>query len=124
MQNKISFGALIFKYIIKFQLKIHSQISLLVVACNLNIKELKCPAGQLLYIADAMYGRQSIYVCPNIWSKETNCKSDTSIAVVRANCHMKSSCKITANTDAFGDPCTGVRKYLEVRYQCVTAPIM
>ena len=83
------------------------------------MKEIKCPEGQLIFVADAMYGRQSINVCPTIWDKETNCKSDLSLSVVRANCHMKNSCKITARTDAFGDPCPGVRKYLQVRYQCV-----
>ena len=92
---------------------------LAVVACNLNVKQLKCPVGQVLHILDAMYGRQSVYVCPNIWSKTTNCKSASSLSVVRANCHLKNSCKITAYTDAFGDPCKGVRKYLQVTYHCV-----
>ncbi|XP_065064969.1 nematocyst expressed protein 6-like [Rhopilema esculentum] len=108
-----------FKY-----LQIKYRCTTKVIACNLNVKEIKCPVGQLIYVADAMYGRQSIYVCPTIWDRETNCKSDSSLSVVRANCHMKNSCKITARTDAFGDPCPGVRKYLQVRYQCVMPNVL
>ena len=88
-------------------------------ACNLNIKEIRCPEDQVIYIADAMYGRQSTDICPTIWDKDTNCRSNSSLSVVRASCHWKNQCKITAYTDAFGDPCEGVRKYLEVRYQCI-----
>jgi len=105
-----------FKY-----LQIHYRCTKRIVACNLNVKDIKCPRNQVIYIADAMYGRQSINVCPTIWDKRSDCKAETSLSVVRANCHLKNQCKITARTGAFGEPCKGVRKYLEVRYQCIIA---
>ena len=43
------------------------------------------------------------------------CHSGTSMSVVKHRCQGQRSCTLYATNSAFGDPCVGTEKYLEVK---------
>lgn len=45
--------------------------------------------------------------------------SRRSFRVIQEMCGSKSNCTLFASSQVFGDPCSGVDKYLEVHYQCL-----
>merc|ERR1711962_786819 len=88
-------------------------------ACERQNLDISCEAGKVLRIVWATYGRldgrtnrgkQGIH--------ERNCRASKSLEVVKNRCQSKRSCFINAGNSVFGDPCYGVKKYLEVHYQC------
>lgn len=90
-------------------------------ACEGTTLELKCERGQEIMVVDANYGRTSRRVC-NGRGEEVNrvrdCKSPRSREIVNAACGERRRCSIKADNSVFGNPCPGVRKYLEVSYIC------
>ncbi|KAI8498127.1 hypothetical protein Bbelb_240710 [Branchiostoma belcheri] len=92
-------------------------------ACEDQALRLSCSNGRTLFIVDATYGRTTSSHscrCGFLFQCRTNCRSDTSLAVVRAACQGKQRCAVAASNDVFGDPCLFVQKYLEVSYRCTT----
>ena len=81
--------------------------------------DLKCPiSNQKLTVNYANFGRTSETTCSH--NSNTNCKAENSLSIVKAACNGKNSCLVTArNSDFGGDPCGGIHKYLEVKYECV-----
>ena len=81
---------------------------------------LQCPNGSAIKVVSANYGRTNTGYCQKYsWSK-VNCaskQSDTNNKV-RSECDNKQQCSISASNGAFGDPCFGTYKYLEVWYTC------
>ena len=90
-------------------------------ACEGETLDLKCPiSNQKLTVNYANFGRTSETACPNSANSNTNCKAENSLSIVKAACNGKNSCLVTArNSDFGGDPCGGIHKYLEVKYECV-----
>ncbi|KAI8496672.1 hypothetical protein Bbelb_253270 [Branchiostoma belcheri] len=90
-------------------------------SCEGGTVKLFCSDRKTLLILDANYGRTSAShscACSNC---RTDCRSDTSLAVMRAACQGNQQCTVTASDDVFGgDPCNGVQKYLEVSYRCIS----
>ena len=43
---------------------------------------------------------------------------------VAERCDGEQSCQFSAHNGVFGDPCPRTRKYLEVKYRCVTAEVV
>ena len=82
---------------------------------------LSCPSSLTLTIAQAFWGTRS---------REDLCDNDVSTCVgtdafrvetldiVREECDGEVWCDIETDTDVLGEPCQGVRKYLEVDYDC------
>ncbi|CAH1274713.1 ADGRL2 [Branchiostoma lanceolatum] len=56
------------------------------------------------------------------WMRElaaTDCEAAGSLQIVKSACDGLTSCTVQADNGLFGDPCRGVRKYLEITYNCV-----
>ena len=85
--------------------------------CEDNTHEIVCPAGSIIHIRDAKYGRWNSSTCPS--SAMGTCDSfiDHTDAV-RADCEGKQSCFYTAS-NTYGDPCGGIQKYTDIDYACV-----
>lgn len=80
-------------------------------------KQLTCQPGYYIHISYAMYGRLTSTICAKV--SRNNCISSKSLSVTQAKCQYKQTCTVTATNNWYGDPCTNIQKYLQVRYQCV-----
>ena len=95
-------------------------------ACQNDDLTLECPAGQVLKIHRARYGRNSNDICTKYAngndrpSSQLNmCSgSETTLEKVRGSCEGKASCTIKASSSVFGDRCVGTFKYLKVVHSC------
>ena len=90
--------------------------------CEHETLHLECPAGYVISIQSANYGRLDRNICnDNPWNTDTDsCASlERSLAIARANCDEHTSCDIAATFNVFGNPCGDVFKYLEVTHECV-----
>ncbi|XP_057301474.1 rhamnose-binding lectin-like isoform X2 [Hydractinia symbiolongicarpus] len=88
------------------------------VACEHKALNVRCPAGTVIRITYANYGRLSKSICPGVNSHRT-CRASSSFHKVRAACNGRRFCSVAASNRVFGDPCHGVYKYLIVRHTCV-----
>ena len=85
---------------------------------NQNLK-LTCPANHVINLSEANYGRTvKGDVCPAGVTNVDNCFSSNSLSISKSHCQGKSECTLFVNDEKFGDPCSGVTKYLEVFYEC------
>ena len=92
------------------------------IICEHYQKEIACPPGKSIKIGYANYGRTSDVPCQGARKYiTTNCKSKTSLAIAKRECQGKMNCTLKALNSVWGNPCEGVIKYLDVRYQCVTS---
>lgn len=86
--------------------------------------EIECERGREILVLVARYGRTSETVCnedndhndPRNHIRECNNAIAGHIAITA--CSGKRSCSLSATESVFGNPCVGVRKYLEVEYIC------
>ncbi|XP_068677694.1 L-rhamnose-binding lectin CSL3-like [Montipora foliosa] len=76
--------------------------------------------SQEIDIVRAFYGRTSRIFCQGYGPiKTNNCQSVTSMMVVINQCQGQQTCTLNPTNAAFGDPCVGTAKYLEISYKCV-----
>jgi len=75
-----------------------------------------CGRGARIRVIYANYGRRSSSVCRV--PRHRTCYQRNSLSIMRRRCDGRSSCTVTASNSIFRDPCSGIGKYLEVRYQC------
>ncbi|XP_032689135.1 uncharacterized protein LOC116852673 isoform X1 [Odontomachus brunneus] len=104
-------------------------------ACDEETMTLKCPPGTTISVEHAQYGRAGTYgiskcnssVPPMITgdiSTNHTCISPQSLQhsllqTVVEVCQKKRQCKFNTSPNTFqGDPCPGLRKYIEVAYKC------
>lgn len=81
---------------------------------------ISCPSNQTISIAYANYGRTSEIPCQGKRKYiMTNCKSKTTLIMAKALCEGRRECRITALNTYWGNPCPGILKYMDIRYQCV-----
>ncbi|XP_057307810.1 nematocyst expressed protein 6-like [Hydractinia symbiolongicarpus] len=92
--------------------------------CGFLKDDIKCPFGYVMWIEDAMYGRQNDQVCSYGRTTDTNCSAPGVFQKVSDKCHDKMECRLFAYNREFGEPCKGTFKYLEVKYRCVKKDIM
>jgi len=70
-----------------------------------------------IYVISASYGRSSSSRCGG--GGNTNCHAGSSMRVVENECEGQHRCTVHVTNSAFGDPCVGTQKYLEVDYKCL-----
>ncbi|XP_054752529.2 rhamnose-binding lectin-like [Lytechinus pictus] len=88
-------------------------------SCEGNSLSLSCTSGFVISINRANYGRTTgSETCPHPMILVTECYASNSKAIARELCNGQASCTLYATNDAFGDPCVGTYKYLEVDYTC------
>lgn len=85
--------------------------------CEGESKDIRCPGGAIA-IRKAKYGRWSYFTCG--FSFTTKCERDVTMTLHKM-CDGQAVCKVTAQTSLLGDPCRGVKKYLEFDYACFAA---
>ena len=97
------------------------------VICENKKGSISCPAGKMLDIQCASYGRTSTSTC-HIHPREetmvlTDCASTKDIfSKIKEVCDSQdpSKCWITPTNHLFrDDPCVGTYKYLTVEYECI-----
>lgn len=87
--------------------------------CEHSHMTIDCGSKEI-FIQRATYGRTQKGVCVfrghdgNTW-----CHAGSSLRVARYRCQRQRSCTLHATNAAFGDPCYGTEKYLDVTYSCV-----
>jgi len=79
---------------------------------------LSCSPG-FIYVISASYGRSSSgsHLCGG--GGNNNCHAGSSMRVVENECEGQQRCTVHVTNSAFGDPCVGTHKYLEVKYICL-----
>ena len=78
---------------------------------------MECAAGSdLIDILYVHYGRYDLTTCTP--SLNNNCAASNVWKIVVDKCQSKKTCTIESSVSEFGDPCSGVDKYLHVDYQC------
>ncbi|KAK3094138.1 hypothetical protein FSP39_024610 [Pinctada imbricata] len=88
------------------------------VICEHKSSSVSCPAGHLIKITSANYGRTSKGTCRSSLDRDTNCKASKSLSIVKSICDGNNVCSLEATNSVFGDPCVGTYKYLTVAYNC------
>lgn len=96
------------------------------VACGIVAEgetlDLACPNGApIADVSFASFGLPS-GVCPGKLTKSAKCDANATLGIVKADCIGKTSCSVSADTGAFGDPCYDVVKALAVELKCSQAP--
>lgn len=81
------------------------------VSCEGQQLTINCGSKEI-DILSASYGRTHNGVCGR--SGNTNCHSGISMREVMYECQGQPRCTLHAKNSAFGEPCAGVHKYLEV----------
>jgi len=56
--------------------------------------------------------------CPGPNDQSTQCIGEKSFEKVRSECEGRSKCTVEASNKVFGDPCSGIYKYLNVTHCC------
>ena len=89
--------------------------------CESHSRSISCPANHFILVQSAQYGRLSRQYCTqhsNIGN--TNCRANSNqvLHIVQRWCHNRRSCTVYSGNAHFGDPCSGIFKYLQVKYTC------
>jgi len=62
----------------------------------------------------------SVCRCPHRDINNLECETrNIRDSTIEEECHCESECEIEANNVAFGDPCYGTYKYLNITFICV-----
>ncbi|XP_069140172.1 uncharacterized protein [Argopecten irradians] len=90
------------------------------VFCEHETISIECPAGEMINIKEAFYGRENDVTCtgPGRPVKTIACRSDVALEKYKEICHDKNSCSLQASNSVTGDPCGGTFKYARVSYTC------
>ncbi|XP_035696696.1 uncharacterized protein LOC118430094 [Branchiostoma floridae] len=89
--------------------------------CRHEYLQLSCAEGETLWVLDANFGRTSTtHPCSSCNNCPTDCRAASSLSVVRSACQGQRQCSVLAHHSVFGDPCSGINKYLEASYRCIT----
>ena len=88
------------------------------IICENESDTIGCVGTAVLSILSANYGRTSRDICIHSAMGSINCHASNSLSVITDLCQDETACTITPSNSMFGDPCSGVFKYLEVRYDC------
>ncbi|KAK2175402.1 hypothetical protein NP493_734g00010 [Ridgeia piscesae] len=88
-------------------------------ACQDKTLSLDCPDDGVIRVTEATFGRTTASVCPQEGAQATtNCSEPTALQTASRICNNEHKCDINATTPAFGEPCLGVHKYLNVSFKC------
>ncbi|XP_076072583.1 uncharacterized protein LOC143044445 isoform X2 [Mytilus galloprovincialis] len=89
--------------------------------CQENNLNITCPNNFVISFDDANFGRgRSDSRCSQFWGIESiPCdNNEQTLKVLNNKCHEEQKCFLPVEKSIFGNPCTGVTKYLYVKYHC------
>ncbi|XP_033728270.1 multiple epidermal growth factor-like domains protein 6 isoform X2 [Pecten maximus] len=94
-----------------------------VIICERVTYSIECPAGEVINIQEAFYGREDQSTCSGMNQPltDTNCSSSVALERYRNLCNYKHICLVTASNSVTGDPCPGTYKYARIRYTCIAS---
>ena len=104
-----------------------SGIETTAIICEDKNGTVSCEGTAILSILYANYGRTSRNICSHfpivtltfLSTPTTRCGAPNSLSVITDLCQNETVCTLTSSNFVFGDPCPGLYKYLEVRYDCI-----
>lgn len=84
---------------------------------------MKCPRRHYINIVSATYGRSKRGRCTKQNVPQNGCEANDSLLKLKNHIGrtcgiMPRVCTAVASNNIFGDPCPGVHKYLELKYEC------
>ena len=83
--------------------------------------ELTCPLGEIIEIKSALYGRANNEVCNKRGENWKDCPVNADVtAAAKQACDGQTKCNFHGDNSHAGDPCSGVQKYTEIRWKCVS----
>jgi hypothetical protein len=97
--------------------------------CDYRQSTISCPAGFVLQIQTAFYGRRDNSTCssiatalgfPPVSLSLTTCSFANVLAQAKTWCDGKSSCTIPPTGAWTSDPCVGIFKYTDIFYLCAS----
>ena len=90
------------------------------IICENENGTISCEGTAVLSILAANYGRTARNNCSVFpLLSTTRCGAHNSSSVITNLCQDETVCTLTPSNFIFGDPCPGLNKYLEVRYDCI-----
>lgn len=89
------------------------------VLCQGQEGYIQCGPGKAIRILSAVYGRLSDVICPSHHVGSLTCHAPSSTDHAKWSCNGYRRCSLFADSSVFGEPCSGVNKYLEVSFHCV-----
>lgn len=89
------------------------------VLCQGQEGYIQCGPEKAIRILSAVYGRQSDVICPSHHVGSLTCHAPSSTDHAKWSCNGYRRCSLFADSSVFGEPCSGVNKYLEVSFHCV-----
>lgn len=89
------------------------------VLCQGQEGYIQCGPGKAIRILSAVYGRLSDVICPSHHVGSLTCRAPSSTDHAKWSCNGYRRCSLFADSSVFGEPCSGVNKYLEVSFHCV-----
>ena len=101
--------------------KVMNDLWLIVDLCQENNLNITCPNNFVISFDDANFGRgRSDSRCSQFWGIESiPCdNNEQTLKVLNNKCHEQQKCFLPVEKSIFGNPCTGVTKYLYVKYHC------
>ena len=81
---------------------------------------INCSSGEFINIVNEMYGYFQNGIGSSNTSTHVNCTALKLFEKVSNKCNGKKSCEVKAESDLAGDPCGGVEKYLDIKYECLS----
>uniref|UniRef100_T1HTN3 SUEL-type lectin domain-containing protein n=1 Tax=Rhodnius prolixus TaxID=13249 RepID=T1HTN3_RHOPR len=89
--------------------------------CDFEEMILSCPDNYHIDVLSAMYGKIDDRYCYQRHKRVDNCEANslTTLNQVRKKCNRLQYCSLMAHSKMLGNPCKGIRKYLEVTYRCL-----
>ena len=89
-------------------------------ACQDYVMKLRCKNSEVLNIKGADFGREEDSICKSSRDHQSDetCSLVDKTNTVKTRCDGQPVCFILASTDIFGNPCPGLKNYLNVMYVC------
>ena len=96
-------------------------------ACDGEDLTIECPAGKVIKVSDANFGRLDKTTCPsNVEDQNdnTDCRATNSLSETKHRCQGRSSCTLSGDFHGWigGEhPCPGTAIYMRIEYTCAAA---
>merc|ERR1712000_649705 len=79
-----------------------------ITVCEGKVKTVYCPAGHVVNIIAASYGRHSLSICSRHGSMgNADCAAHKTLSVLKNACKNNNYCKLFSSNRQYGDPCHG-----------------
>ncbi|XP_015774261.1 PREDICTED: L-rhamnose-binding lectin CSL3-like [Acropora digitifera] len=90
-------------------------------ACQDFVMKLRCKNSEVLNIKGADFGREEDSICKSSRDHQSDetCSLVDKTNTVKTRCDGQPECFILASIHIFGNPCPGLKNYLNVMYVCV-----